>query len=1344
MTKNSGFYRFAVCASLTLGLVFALLPSGFFGGIKVFAQNYTQSSLSYNWIDVSTGTDSGLSGDDNSTNITLPFSFNYFGNSYTSLDASTNGMVGFSSSSYTYGAVIPSSSSPNDYIAVFNADMNILTGHVYYDTIGTAPNRQFVIQWQDVNFYSGGIGLNTFEVILNETTNNIDIQFNTVDSNHDHSVGIEDSTGINGYQYSYNQNNVLNSSAIRYSPQPDSLITSASCVPSTVYLGSSTICTANFPSGNTGTVTFSTTLNSGSCTTPTITTVDTTASCSLTTTAPANLIPVTSTATFDPLGAASFNSGSITVQPILSIVNYAQCVPSTTVTGNQVTCTANFPSGNTGTATFYTSPNAGGCTTTVFSVNSTQASCSFITSISGSNIVATVTTTADPLGAPAFGAGSLNLTSPVTITTLDKKFIVGGLEKDNLTGLDSVVPGSTITERIYYNNTGNQAGQDAQIQSQFPAGFTVTSLKNCLKPSVTETACSTNLPTTLVNGSNQLNVSPVAGLYGATQPYTPGIPSGTTTGSSKGILETGKKRYLNIDSCTYYKSATDTFFQSWIDRNNSLLLTDYDAGTNASNTQSTTSTCGPGNASYVGSNPWSTVNSYDTLSNRYLNLHHCTYYNSPSDAWFFSYGDMVYSGLPTQMDSGTNVSNTIDSTVSCGVGSGAYPQNPTWSDVNGFDLLGKRYLNIHQCTYYKSATDTWFSSINNHSFDNNYDSATNTSNVADTTPNCGPGSGASQYIYNTTWNDVQSLDLLDTGRGKGYIEVVMVAPSSIVGTSQLFSQTANLNGSNFTTVNDGAQIELQNTDKPIISTDKKFIDSQGNEQDNLLGSEGLALGSTFTERIYYNNTGNIPGQGANISFDTIGSVQSIKNCLLPSSTETICSSPLPVSNETNTGVTGSFKLSPSAGLYDTTSYGGYFGGNGTAPNSNFGILETGKKRYLQTSSTQFCDTVYLDSYRFDTTESASNTYLSQAFVAAPGYYGCNEDVGGTAGTVDGKYLNPSIDLLGNRYLQTSSTQFCDSTFADWYRFDTTESANNTPVTPGFVVAPGYYGCNEDVGGTAGTVDGKYLNPSIDLLGNRYLQTSSTQFCDVTPGANNYRFDTTDTANNTPATTGFVSAPGYYGCNEDVGGTAGTVDGKYINQSIDLLDTSRGKGYFEIVITLPTTLPSTYPPTLINQNGTLITKYTYNQEVTIDGINFIPNMDIGRIELSNTLQHADLMLVKTSTGGSYSRSSGINIIQNNTGEDDQLSNGAIRPGVMYQGLNYTYTLTLTNNGPDIAVAPLQVIDRLDPDTEYISHSGTGWTCATSTIPGPATQLTCTNPTSLISGSTSQIFVNTKVI
>lgn len=45
----------------------------------------------FSWIDITgTGTDSGITGDDDSTDVSIGFNFNFYGNSYSTISISSN------------------------------------------------------------------------------------------------------------------------------------------------------------------------------------------------------------------------------------------------------------------------------------------------------------------------------------------------------------------------------------------------------------------------------------------------------------------------------------------------------------------------------------------------------------------------------------------------------------------------------------------------------------------------------------------------------------------------------------------------------------------------------------------------------------------------------------------------------------------------------------------------------------------------------------------------------------------------------------------------------------------------------------------------------------------------------------------------------------------------------------------------------------------------------------------------------------------------------------------------------------------------------------------------------
>ena len=106
--------------------------------------------------------------------IPIGFTFNYFGTNYTTAVIQSNGILGFGSFTFTgYSAFsIPASGNPNNYIAGMFADIDIrYGGTITYQTIGTAPNRQFVVSYTNVVPYNGGsagTGTASFQIVLNE------------------------------------------------------------------------------------------------------------------------------------------------------------------------------------------------------------------------------------------------------------------------------------------------------------------------------------------------------------------------------------------------------------------------------------------------------------------------------------------------------------------------------------------------------------------------------------------------------------------------------------------------------------------------------------------------------------------------------------------------------------------------------------------------------------------------------------------------------------------------------------------------------------------------------------------------------------------------------------------------------------------------------------------------------------------------------------------------------------------------------------------------------------------------------------------------------------------------
>ena len=164
----------------------------------------------YQWIDATRG---GMSvpggGDDVGLGpFDIGFSFGFFGTSYTQFYLSTNGQVLLGAGSSTFSnARIPDPAQPNGFIAPFWDDLVSSPGTMYYQLLGTAPQRRLVIEWSNAGRY-GVSGALTFEVVLCEGSNDILMQYNALDGDYSEgsaaTVGIESQTGTEGVEYEYN------------------------------------------------------------------------------------------------------------------------------------------------------------------------------------------------------------------------------------------------------------------------------------------------------------------------------------------------------------------------------------------------------------------------------------------------------------------------------------------------------------------------------------------------------------------------------------------------------------------------------------------------------------------------------------------------------------------------------------------------------------------------------------------------------------------------------------------------------------------------------------------------------------------------------------------------------------------------------------------------------------------------------------------------------------------------------------------------------------------------------------------------------------------------------------
>ncbi len=241
--------------ALIFGLLLFNLGLANQGGNDTFGYMWTDSqapskTIDYDWIDIRDGAEIFFTNMDDavSTNpVSLTFNFTYYGQVYSQVYVSTNGFISFLplASSYPQNDTIPVANAPDSIIAPYWDDLDGTTtnGKIYKKVVGTAPNRKFIIQWDNFKQKNALSGTITFQVILYEGSNLIKFQYNNVDTAAADSLeGISATVGIKagstGVLYSYLQQKIFSFSSILFHNKTLGAAT-ASIVPNQVTVNSS-------------------------------------------------------------------------------------------------------------------------------------------------------------------------------------------------------------------------------------------------------------------------------------------------------------------------------------------------------------------------------------------------------------------------------------------------------------------------------------------------------------------------------------------------------------------------------------------------------------------------------------------------------------------------------------------------------------------------------------------------------------------------------------------------------------------------------------------------------------------------------------------------------------------------------------------------------------------------------------------------------------------------------------------------------------------------------------------------------------------------------------------------
>lgn len=114
---------------------------------------------------------------------TLPFTFCFYGQPYTQYVLSTNGIISFNLtyagafSPWAFSALIPTNVAnfPRSMIGLYHDIDPSIGGTVRYGVIGVAPYRKLVISFFDVPHYTCNTLKSTFQIVLHEFTNIIEV-----------------------------------------------------------------------------------------------------------------------------------------------------------------------------------------------------------------------------------------------------------------------------------------------------------------------------------------------------------------------------------------------------------------------------------------------------------------------------------------------------------------------------------------------------------------------------------------------------------------------------------------------------------------------------------------------------------------------------------------------------------------------------------------------------------------------------------------------------------------------------------------------------------------------------------------------------------------------------------------------------------------------------------------------------------------------------------------------------------------------------------------------------------------------------------------------------------------
>lgn len=198
------------------------------------------------FIDISTtGTDLGFIVGDNLDNefteVTPGFPIRFYGQTSSALCISNDGFIGYNDAvctspgagadpdpGFSFNQELPTTTGVNGptFLAPMWSNLGDGPGSVYVQTLGSAPNRQFVVQWNDIESYAIATSGATFEVVFDEASDTIRYEYLATVFGNDADNGAWSTVGLQGdpnglyTEYSYYQPSLHPDMAIQWNYTP--------------------------------------------------------------------------------------------------------------------------------------------------------------------------------------------------------------------------------------------------------------------------------------------------------------------------------------------------------------------------------------------------------------------------------------------------------------------------------------------------------------------------------------------------------------------------------------------------------------------------------------------------------------------------------------------------------------------------------------------------------------------------------------------------------------------------------------------------------------------------------------------------------------------------------------------------------------------------------------------------------------------------------------------------------------------------------------------------------------------------------------------------------------------